>query len=342
MKLKSLQALLSKNKLNSILLVNSGTIDPSIFYFTGMDLERAFLVVAGKKADLLVNKLEVWRAQQESRIKSVKEAPPSLSELGGLKGNVGVNFDYLTMRAAEALRKQGLQLADVSAMLSGLRETKTEEEIARIRRACAIADEIIEGCISSFSSFKTEGQAKAWLNRKAIEKGAELAFPTIVASGKNAAMPHYNGAGKLQKGFCVIDYGVKFKGYCSDTTRTVYIGKPSEQEKLLYNKLLFCQEETSAHAKPGKSMEELERFSRAMLGDLDENFIHRLGHSVGIEVHDPLQKTTPLKEGMAVTIEPGVYFKNKLGIRIEDTVLIKKNGCEALTRVFKGLRTVNM
>ncbi len=337
MKLKSLQALISKNKLDSVLLVNSGIIDPSIFYFTGMDLERAFLAVSEKKAELFVNKLEVWRAQKESRIKSAREAPLSLNELP-LKGNIGVNFDYLSLRAAEALRKQGLQLADVSAMLSGLRETKTEEEIARIRKACAVSDEIIAGCISNFSGFKTEGDVKEWLNRKAIEKGVETAFPTIVASGKNAAMPHYSGAGKLQKGFCVIDFGVKFKGYCSDTTRTVYIGKPSEQEKLLYSKLLFCQEETSAHAKPGKSMEDLERFSRAMLGDLDENFIHRLGHSVGIEVHDPLQKTTPLKEGMVVTIEPGVYFKNRLGMRIEDTVLIRKNGCEALTRVSKELK----
>lgn len=342
MKLSLLQKQILTNKLDWVLLANSSTIDPTICYLTSMQLERAFLIINAKKAEMRVVKLEVTRAQKESRIKIIKELSPSINEVfSGLKGTIGVNFNYLPLKLGDTLRGKGLQLVDVSLMLSKIREVKTDEEISAIRKACSLSDELLEGCISEFRNFKTEGDAKNWLNRKAAEKGLELSFPTIVASGKNAALPHYSGAEKLQKGFCVIDFGVKYKGYCSDTTRTIYLGTPQEEEKQLYNKVLFCQQKTSNNAKIGKSMEQLENFSREILGDLSERFIHRLGHSVGIEVHDPLEKTTPLEAGMVVTIEPGVYFENRLGIRIEDTILIKKKGPETLTRISKELQIIS-
>ncbi len=341
MKLKLLQRALSANNLDSILILNFDIIDPALFYFTGIELEKAALLIKRNTAELFVIKLEILRTQKESMVRNVKELKSIGDFAKEMKGTVGVNSSHISLSSAKNLQGHNIHLVNASKIISRLREVKTEEEISRIRKACSISDDIIEGCISEFRNFKTEGSAKNWLNRKAAEKGLELSFPTIVASGKNAAFPHYSGAEKLQKGFCVIDFGIKYKGYCSDTTRTIYLGTPQEEEKQLYNKVLFCQQETSNNAKTGKSMEQLENFSREILGNLSERFIHRLGHSVGIEVHDPLEKTTPLETGMVVTIEPGVYFENRLGIRIEDTILIKKKGPETLTEISKDLQIIS-
>ena len=339
MKLKLLQKQLAQQGLDAVLILNSNSIDPNLFYFTGMELERAALLMKRNSATLFVPKLEVWRAEKESVIKNVVELPKKLEEFSKkyLFGNVGANLEFISANSAKKLRGKNAKLADASKLISKLREVKTEEETARIRKACGISDEIIAGCISEFRKFRSEGDAKKWLKKATIDKGCELSFSPIVASGKNAALPHYSGEEKLRKGFCVIDFGVKYDGYCSDTTRTIFIGKPTEKEKLLYKTLLNCQEATSAVAQAGTNMEELENFSRKYLGSLEKQFIHRLGHSVGIEVHDPLEKTTKLEEGMVVTIEPGVYFKGNLGIGIEDTVLVKKGRCENLTKVPKEL-----
>lgn len=341
MKIDILQKQLAKNNLDSVLLLNLGTIDPSVYYFAGIELEKAALLIKRSSAEVFVIKLEIWRAQKESRVKDVKEYKSIEDFAKELKGNVGINSAYISLSSAKKLQEQNIHLVSASELISKLREVKTEEEIRRIRKACSISDEIMESCISNFKQFRTERDAKVFLKKEAIDKNCDLAFPPIVASGRNAALPHYSGSGKLNKGFCVIDFGVKYKGYCSDTTRTIFIGKPSQKDKELYEKLLFCQTETEKAVKPGKSMEQLEQFSRSILGNLQKDFIHRLGHSVGVEVHDPLDKTTKLEPGMVVTIEPGVYFKGKLGIRVEDTVLITKNGCDALTKVSKELTVIS-
>ncbi len=342
MKLKELQRQLKQNNLDSIAIFNFNIHDPAMFYFTGIELEHAFLLVKKDSAVLFTKKLEMWRAEKEGMIKNVKELPDDIKELRNeIKGNIGLNFNAIPVSLAKILKTGKNRILDASSIISGLRETKTEEEISRIRKACKISDVIIESCIANFKQFRTERDAKAFLKKEAIDKNCDLAFPPIVASGRNAALPHYSKAGKLQKRFCIIDFGVKYKGYCSDTTRTVFIGNPSAKEKELYEKLLKCQKETTEKAKEGETMESLEKFARKQLGNLEKNFIHRLGHSVGIEVHDPLEKTTPLEAGMVVTIEPGIYLKNKRGMRIEDTVLITKKGNEKLTKVSKKLRIVN-
>ena len=337
MKLGIVQQELEKSKLGGILVLNAGAIDPNLFYLTGFEVERGCLLITPKKATLFVGKLELWRAREESRIDDVREMP-KLDELARhVQGRVGLNLDVVSASVAAKLKKSTMKLADASKMFASLREVKTDEEIGRMRRACAISDDIIEECIAEFGTFKTEGDAKRYLHKAAIDRGCDLSFPTIVGSGRNAALPHYSGAEKLRTGFCVIDFGVKYKGYCSDTTRTIYYGSPTQKEKLLYETLLKCQTATLSRVQPKTTMEELERFCRKYLGPLEKKFIHRLGHSVGIEVHDPLEKTTALRESMVVTVEPGIYMKGSYGMRIEDTVLVTKTGCKQLTKVSKEL-----
>lgn len=339
MRLPLLQKELSRNRIDSCLLINYHAPDPTLFYFAGIELEHAILLVDRNSATLFVPKLEAWRAKAESGIRNVQEMPKTLEEFSRthLSGNVGANLSVLPAQAERKLARKGVSLKDASALVHRLREVKTDEEVGRIRKACAVSDEILSGCISRFARFKTEGDAKKWLKKAAIDRGCELAFPPIVASGKHAALPHYSGAERLCRGFCVLDFGVRYRGYCSDTTRTLFIGRPGTKERKLYAALLACQEEAIESVTPGLSMAQLERTARKSLGTLEKHFIHRLGHSVGIEVHDPLGKETPLEQGMVVTVEPGLYFHGTRGMRIEDTVLVRMRGCEALTRVPKEL-----
>ncbi|MBI2142305.1 M24 family metallopeptidase [Candidatus Woesearchaeota archaeon] len=199
-------------------------------------------------------------------------------------------------------------------------------------------------CIENFD-FRTELDVKNFLESEARKLGCKPSFDTIVASGKNASMPHYSGNGRLNRGFCVIDFGIRHKGYCSDMTRTIYLGSPSAKEKELYSRVRQAQQNGIDAVKEGAVAERVDSAARSALGKHKKAFIHGLGHHIGIEVHDTGQRISPhskwlLKEGMTVTIEPGIYYRGKLGIRIEDDVLVRKNGCELLTKTGKELYIV--
>jgi len=182
------------------------------------------------------------------------------------------------------------------------------------------------------------------LENETKKSGYELAFNPVVASGKNAAVPHHAPENiKLKKGFCVIDFGIKYKGYCSDATRTIYIGRPKEKEIRLYNFLLRMQKDAIKNAKIGKKCSDLYNKVNEDLKEYKKYFTHGLGHGIGIDVHELPNLTEKskdiLKRGMAFTIEPGIYFKNQLGIRIEDDILLTKKA-EILTKTKKGLMVI--
>jgi Xaa-Pro aminopeptidase len=163
----------------------------------------------------------------------------------------------------------------------------------------------------------------------------------VVAMQENAAEIHHKpDSTKLKKGFLVVDFGVKYKDLCSDCTRTFYLGKPSKKEKKLYDLVLNAQETGLKEAKIGAYNSDIDAIVRAVLVDYLFNFIHGTGHGVGKKVHkaprvSPRSKSL-LKNGDIITIEPGIYFKNKFGIRIEDTVFIGKK-TKILTNTTKRL-----
>jgi len=195
--------------------------------------------------------------------------------------------------------------------------------------------------IKNFKTFKTESEAAAFLEYETKKQGLELSFNPIVASGVNGSIPHYEPANiKIKKGFCVIDFGVKYKGYCSDITRTIYIGTPSKKEKDTYNSLLKIQKDTINKVKPNKKCSELYDFVNTSLGKDKKYFTHGLGHGVGVEIHElpnlTLNSKDRIKNNMVFTIEPGVYFPRRFGIRIEDTLLFK-NKPILLTKTTKDL-----
>ena len=216
-------------------------------------------------------------------------------------------------------------------------------EINKVIKACQISDKILNKLIKELKkkSFKTELDIYNYLIQKVNQNNCKLAFKPIVAIGKNAATPHHKAnKTKLEKGFLVIDFGVKYKGHCSDTTRTLYIGKPTKKEKQLYNLVLEAQLTAFNHAQPGVYAADIDLIARAVLQDYYKHFIHGTGHGVGKKIHQspnlkPRGKLK-IKNNQTITIEPGIYIKNKLGIRIEDTILIKNKPIQ-LTKVTKKL-----
>ena len=215
---------------------------------------------------------------------------------------------------------------------------------ANTRKACKITDEIIQLCIRNIRQFRTEKDIDRFLRTEARKRKCRIAFPPVVAIGKNASEIHHKPKNaRIRKGFLIIDFGIKCNGHCSDITRTLYIGKPSKKEKEIYAKVLAVQKAGVRNAKAGAEGFEVDYRARKKFGNLRELFIHSLGHGVGKKIHQKpnLSPKSPdrLKLGDAITIEPGIYVKGKLGIRIEDTIIVGKNSGVVLTKTSKKLIT---
>ena len=222
---------------------------------------------------------------------------------------------------------------------------KTKSEIADIEKACRITDEIFAGIIGLFA-FTTERELMLHIRREIKKRGLREAFPPIVSGGARAGNEiHPKSTSAVLEGFVIIDFGVRVNGYCSDMTRTVFVGKPTAKDKMLY-KLVSDAKETSAKmVKPGSKCAAADAAARKVLGAYKKYFIHTLGHGVGKRIHEMprmyfKRDEDTFEEGMAVTIEPGIYLPGKLGIRIEDTYIVEKKGLRALTKSPKSLIVV--
>ena len=245
------------------------------------------------------------------------------------------------MAKSLSLRDLCAGLKDVSPILSGLRSIKEDSEVKLIRRACAITDEIMSAVIESWSGFQTEADVASFIEMKARKSGLPCPFHTIVASGKNASDPHHRATtAKLMQGPVIIDFGVCFNGYCSDITRTVCIGPPSDEVRKTYEMVRKTQDLAISNVNPGIACVDLDAIARGSMGKHAGLFIHGLGHGLGIEVHESPTINSRSKEslnsGNVITIEPGIYTE-EFGIRIEDDLIVTKDGCEVLTKADRSL-----
>ena len=215
------------------------------------------------------------------------------------------------------------------------------DKIESIRKACRIADDVFSLFIKNIRKFKSEKEARLFIIRTIRKNGHRIAFMPIVASGRNAANPHHKAKDKkLQKGFCVVDLGAKYNGYCCDMTRTLYLGKPTKKERELYNKVLSVQKKAVKMVKVGGHYCDVCVKVRKILGKRKNHFIHSLGHGVGKKVHEKpkvnYKSKEIIKKGQVIAIEPGLYYKKKRGLRIEDTIVIGKKNM-VLTKTPKKL-----
>ena len=233
-----------------------------------------------------------------------------------------------------------------SSLLTDLRMVKDADELAVMREAQRITDEALLEILNFIKPGLTESEVAARLTYIMARKGAERnSFDPIVACGANGSKPHaVPGPDVIQKGqFVTMDFGCKVGGYCSDMTRTVAVGQPSEEMELVYNTVLKAQLAGIAAVHAGVIGADVHNAGAKVIADAGygEYFGHGFGHSLGIEIHESPRFSSlwdkPIPAGAALSAEPGIYIPGKFGVRIEDVVLVTEEGCIDITRSPKQL-----
>lgn len=352
MKIKEARAVLEEKSLDFAFFYNldSSRTSPNMAYFSGYDGLGALIIPKKKEAFLIAPKMELERAKR-GYIKNVYpiDKKKFFESLRGILAKkkikakkIAIDGQNFSLNFYRNMKKElKTKAKDISLECLKLRSVKTEKEIKIIKKGFNHADKILEKAIKSIRSLKTETNVAAFLEYEAKKLGLGTSFEPIVASGKNASMPHHKPENtKLNKGFCVIDFGVKYRGYCTDCTRTIYIGKPDNKEKDIYNFLLGIQKNIVNNIKINDNCGKIYEKCVKELKEYSKYFIHGLGHGVGVEIHEmpnlSLGSKDKIMKNMAFTVEPGIYIPKKLGIRIEDTILMKTKP-ELLTKVSKDL-----
>jgi Xaa-Pro aminopeptidase/Xaa-Pro dipeptidase len=263
---------------------------------------------------------------------------------------IGFEADSITLGMYNQLIsrvRQGVLVA-LNDELKLLRAYKDKTEIALMTKSAEISSSSLRSLIDKIKPGFTEKEVALELELEARRAGAdELAFGAIVAAGENAAFPHAKPTNRrIKKGdFVVIDFGVKYKGYCSDETCTIAFGKLTGRQKNVYQMVKNAHDRALSCLKADVSAAGIDRCVRSVFGEkYVRYFVHGTGHGVGLEVHEPPRlasnSTDILEPNMVVTIEPGLYIPGLWGIRIEDTVLVKENSCEKLTKMDKELTII--
>ena len=261
--------------------------------------------------------------------------------------SVGFEAVSVSVETYNDLRKKmkGVTLVPLGDELAGLRAVKDRREKAVMKKAAAIASAAIAALAREMRPGWTEQETALQLEWIARRAGAEqVSFETIVASGPHGALPHAKPTKRrLRHGdFVVIDFGVKYRGYCSDETCTFAIGELTAVQKNAYRAVLRAHDDAIAFVRAGRTAADVDALVRSTLGDkYGRYFVHGTGHGVGLEVHEAPRLAPNSRDvllaGMVVTVEPGIYYPGRWGIRIEDTVFVKENGCELLTGMNKKL-----
>ncbi len=333
---------------------------PDIRYLSGFTGSSAALAITRRAARLFTDGRYITQAAEEVEAASVEivSSSPAVAAVQWLAAQPGVEFggfdpawtsvaDLARYRAALPVRSRKSFLSTLPApLVEPLRRIKDEDELAVMTEAALVGCKLFEHILRFIRPGLAEFEIAAELEHQARRLGAEaMSFETIAASGSRSALPHGKASAALllRRGFLVLDFGVILKGYCSDMTRTVYLGKPKANERNTYCAVLEAQEAGVAAVGSGVSCGEVDEAARGVLrkAGLAEAFTHSTGHGVGLEIHEAPRigagQTTKLLPGMVITIEPGVYLAGQFGIRIEDMVAVTRTGGQVLTPAPKAL-----
>jgi Xaa-Pro aminopeptidase len=249
------------------------------------------------------------------------------------------DFELLKQSLPARLRRK-LPVPLKEPLMESLRMVKDEDEIAILSEAARIGSELFNEILPVIKPGLREIDLAAEREYRARRKGAEgMSFETIIASGVRSALPHGRATTlKIPRnGFITMDFGVLWKGYCSDMTRTVHMGKPGTKAKTVYQAVLDSQLAAVEAAAAGVSCEAVDEAARSVLrsAGLADYFTHSTGHGVGLEIHEPprvgAKQKTRLQSGMVITIEPGVYLPGRFVVRIEDMAAGERGSCRSLT-----------
>jgi len=241
---------------------------------------------------------------------------------------------------------KGISLKPSDGIISSLRIVKTEEEISVLKKSLEVAEDSLKKVLNIIKPGITEKELKIELEYLMMKSNAErAAFDTIIASGENSAVPHHHtGDRKLRKNdMIIIDFGAVIKGYHSDITRTVFIGRPDKTFKKRYSAVRAALEKSIQSVRENIQCCQVDKIARRELKkyNLDKFFTHSLGHGVGLEIHEQPSINPKIKERLkknyVVTIEPGIYIPNWGGIRIEDMVVVKESSAYVLNSLDHNL-----
>jgi Xaa-Pro dipeptidase len=255
---------------------------------------------------------------------------------------LGVESLHMRVLELQTLQRYapGLQTAHAESVIEPLRMVKKSDEVAAMEKAVAIAEKAMKRLVPRIKIGMTEKQVAAMLTQELLANGADaLAFGPIVCAGPNSALPHAVPTNRpLQRGdLLLIDWGVYVDDYPSDLTRTFAVGKLEPELAHIYELVKQANAVGRETAQPGVTGREVDQMTREVIedGGYGEYFIHRTGHGLGLEVHEPPDmsslNTRPLMEGNVFTIEPGIYLPGRGGVRIEDNVVVTIDGARTLT-----------
>ncbi|HEU5351181.1 MAG TPA: Xaa-Pro peptidase family protein [Terracidiphilus sp.] len=333
---------------------------PDVRYLSGFSGSSAALAVTRRAARLFTDGRYTTQAAEEVRAAKIQigSGPPSIAAVQWLAALPGIAFaafdpahttvaDLARCRAELPARlRRGFLSALAGPLVEPLRMVKDEAELTLMIEAAVMGCSLFEHILGQIRPGMAEVEVAAELEHRARILGAEgMSFDTIVASGTRSALPHGHAtqARLPRRGFLTLDFGVILKGYCSDMTRTVYLGTPKPKERAAYAAVLEAQQAGVAAVTAGAACAAVDEAARSVLrkAGLAEAFAHSTGHGVGLEIHEPprlgVGQSSRLLPGMVVTIEPGVYFPGEFGIRIEDMVAVTRTGGQVLTPAPKAL-----
>jgi len=345
-----------KEDVDMIIIYNKGepVIDLNFFYVTGLIsgglFEGSYAIVYPDETKVITSLLEETSARKGENdvyiFKTSQERDELLKKLAGNADTIGLNFSSLTLEDFEKIKKLlgDRRYVDVSTAIMEARMIKDEKEIEIMRKAAKIASEVAEIMPDFMKEGMREYELAGRLVYEMLKRGAEdVAFTSIVAFGENAAEPHYvPGNRKLKRGdFVLMDFGAKYRKYNSDITRTFVFGRAAEEQKEMYQVVLEAQRIGIGMIKEGAHGAEIDTKVREYIDSTKYRgkMTHSTGHGVGLAVHDHVglskYKDVVLREGMVVTVEPGVYVQGFGGVRTEDDVVVRREMGEVLTTAKK-------
>ena len=347
MKLRKIRKKLAEQGLDGILITNPYNRR----YASDFTGTAGVLVISSSEAKFIVDGRYTDQAKEQAKefevVRHTKDIIGEVSsqvDLMNIK-NLGYEADHMTVSQFNQYKEKiNAEMTATSKMIESLRLIKSEAEIDEMRIAAEIAEKAFQHILTVIKPGITEKDISAELIYKMQKLGASgPANDPIVASGWRSSLPHGRATDKqIEIGdILTLDYGAVYNGYLSDMTRTVAIGEPPAKLKEIYQVVLETLEYTKEQVKPGLLANEYDKIARDFIEEkgYGDYFIHGIGHGLGLEIHEgPSYKTSDaLKENMVITIEPGIYISGLGGVRIEDDIVVRKDGVETLTPSSKEL-----
>jgi Xaa-Pro aminopeptidase len=327
--------------------------DPNLRWLTGFSGSSGAAVVGPDVATFVTDFRYLDRVRDElegfTLERAERQLVPAVAKL--LRGRVGFDDAHTSVRIFRGLEDElggDVELVPSAGLVERLRRRKDPDELEKIREASRIGDLAVERALEGGLAGRTEREVAAANAAALRELGSEPSFPAIVAAGPNGAQPHATPSSRvIEEGELVVfDSGAVHEGYCSDGTRTFAAGEPGAEGREVYELVLEAQRAALAAIRAGEVGKHLDAVARdviAAAGHGDE-FGHGLGHGVGVEVHEAprlgQRSEDVLEPGNVVTVEPGVYVTDRVGVRIEDFGVVTDDGFENFSALPKDLRIV--